>query len=207
MIVPALLILWVIAASVGRAAVLTRLLGPERTNLNWRGFIGVHVFRAASILALAAAYLGCAIIAGLFAGPDPNMLLVTLIFLVLFAIAVLGWLWVHWVLSLAVIYPVRDAAGTWSSVRSALQLVRKNGKELSGIAATNGTARTVAALVFTFLGLLPIPLYHVAPDLFVAIEIVIILVYCVLSDWFLLARSVGYLEVAERPRSTVPPRP
>src|SRR5689334_10285863 len=31
MIVPALLILWVIAASVGRAAVLTRLLGPERT--------------------------------------------------------------------------------------------------------------------------------------------------------------------------------
>jgi len=203
LIIPALLVLWIVAASVGRATVITRLLGPQ-SNLRWSGFIGVHIVRAASVLALSLAYIGCAFIAGFFAGPDPNMFMVTLIFLLFFGIAVFVWMWVHWVLSLAAIFPVREGATTWSAVRSALRLVRQDGKQLAAVAATNGSARTLLALIFTFFGLVPLVLYRVSPGLFIAIELAIFLVYCLLSDWMLLGRLVGYLEVANSKLSPSP---
>ena len=196
-LIPALLVLWSVAAILGRAVVLTRLVGPPRERMHWNGFIGVHVLRAASILGLTAGYLAASFFAALFVNPeDPNYLLGALVFVVMFVVVVALWMWVHWVLSVAAIFPVTDGMGTVASVQSAFRLVRTRGGELAAVATGNGTARSLVALVFTFFGLLPLPLYSVAPGLLTAIEIIIALTYCVISDWFLLARLVGYLEIA-----------
>lgn len=197
LIVPALLVLWTVAASVGRAAIMTSLIGQDRAHMRWSAFIGVHALRALSVLGLFGGYLAASFGAALFANPEnPNYLLSALVFLVMFAITVALWMWVHWVLSIAAIYPVKDDASLLVSITSAFQLVRRRPGKLAGVATGNGTARSLVALVFTFFGLLPLPLYSAAPGLLTVIEIIIALAYCVVSDWFLLARMVGYMEVA-----------
>lgn len=196
-IVPALLILWTIAASIGRAAIMAKLLGQDHTRLQWSAFIGVHALRALSVLGLFVGYLAASFGAAVLSNPEnPNYLLSALVFLVMFVVVVAIWMWVHWVLSIAAIYPIKDSASLLVSLKSAFQLVQRKPGELAGIATGNGTARSIVALVFTFFGLLPLPLYPVAPGLLTVIEIIIALAYCVVSDWFLLARLVGYMEVA-----------
>jgi hypothetical protein len=197
MIVPLLLVLWVVAASVGRAMILSRLIAPSQTRLRWSGFAGVHFLRALSVVGLGGAYVLASMVSSGASNPeDPNYLLNMMVFFAMFVTALVVWLWVHWVLSLAAIYPVRDGFGTWESVRSALGLVRNRRRELARVASANGTARMVAGVVFTVIGLLPLPLYLVAPGLLMGMEVVIALVYCVVSDWMLLGRLVGYVEVA-----------
>lgn len=197
LIIPSLLVLWVVAASVGRAIVMTKLIGPENARLNWAGLVGAHALRALSVVGFAGAYVASSfLVAWLSGSENPNYLLSILASFVLFAVVLAVWMWMHWILSLAAIYPATEGAGIFTAVRAALHLVRMKGGELTGIAAGNGTARTVVALVFTFLGLLPLPLYRVAPTVLMAMEIVIALVYCVVSDWMLVARLLGYLEVA-----------
>lgn len=194
-VVPALLLLWTIAASVGRAVILSRLAGAPRTN--WSGVLGTHALRALSFVGLAGGYVTASFAAAFLTNPEnPNLLVVALVFLLFFGVVVAIWIWVHWVFSLATIYPVIEGSGTFSAVRSALRLLRTNSKELAGIATANGTARSVVALFFTIIGLLPLPLYRVAPATLMAIEVVIALIYCVVSDWMLLGRLAGYLEVA-----------
>lgn len=192
-IVPALFVLWVTAASVGRAVVLTKLVGAERARLKWSGVIGVHFLRALSVLGLAIAYVIASVVAPLL---FRSVALVFVSFLLMLAVVVTVWLWVHWVLSIAAIYPVTQRAGVFAAVRSAYALVRATGGELGSIATANGTARTLIGLIFTVAGLLPLPFYRVGPGVVIVIEIVLALVYCVISDWFLLARLAGYIDVA-----------
>lgn len=198
MIVPALVVFWVVAASMSRAAILSRLLSPN-IRLSWSGFVGVHALRALSVVGLGGAYILASIISSWFTNPEqPNYLLTMAVFFVLFAIAVLAWLWVHWVLSVAAIYPVRDGLTARESVRSALGLVRNRRRELFAVASANGTARMVVGVVFTVIGLLPLPLYLVAPGLLIGLEVAIALVYCVVLDFLLLGRLAGYVEVSGR---------
>ncbi len=202
-IVPSLFVLWVVAASVGRAVVLAKLVGTERVRLKWSGVIGMHLLRALSFVCLVCAYVLASVLASLL---FHSVILVFVFFLLMFAVAVAGWVWVHWVLSLAVIYPVTHGSGTFSSLRAAHRLVWAKGGELASVATANGTARSVVALVFTIFGLLPLPLYRVAPGVLIAIEVALALVYCVISDWFLLARLAAYLGVAVPEHVPVPDR-
>ena len=196
-IVPLLFLLWVATASVGRALVLSRLIGPRPSHPRWSAFVALHALRALSVIGLAAAYVACTSLASLVSSPEnPNYLLGALLFLILFAASVAAWMWVHWVLSLGAIFPVSAQTGIIASVQSALQLVRGRRRELTRIASANGTARTVVAVVFTFAGLLPLPLYVVSPRVLTFVEIVIALSYCVASDFLLLGRLAAYVEVA-----------
>lgn len=197
-IIPWLVLLWVVAASIGRATILSRLLGTTDTEIRWSGFVGLHILRALSVVGLAAAYVLDSMIAAWIVNPEEsNYLLTMLMFLVLFMISVLVWSWVHWVLSLAAIYPVRDGTGIWTSVRRALRLVRERWQELAAVASTNGRARILVGVVFTVIGLLPLPLYRVSPGLLIGVEVVISLLYCVVSDWLLLGRLMGYVEAVK----------
>ena len=197
MIIPWVVLLWVVAASAGRATILPQLLGTPEAEIRWSGFVGLHLLRALSVVGLAGAYVLDSMIASWIVNPEgSNYLLTMLMFLVLFMISVLVWSWVHWVLSLAAIYPVKDGTGVWRSVRSALRLVRERWQELAGVASANGRARILVGVVFTVIGLLPLPLYRVSSGLLIGFEVVISLLYCVVSDWFLLGRLIGYVEIS-----------
>lgn len=199
-IVPAIAVLWILAATVGRAAVMTRLC--RTSNVRWGSLIAIHILRVMSVFGLVLAYLGAAFAASLALNPEsPNLLLATVIFVFLFAWAMLAWGFLHWILSLASIYPVSEAKGTAASLGAAIKLVRTHRSELASIASPNATGRTLAAIVFTALALVPLPLLTVTPALFWSIEVFLTLVYCLVSDFLLLARLAAYADVVMAQRS------
>ncbi len=192
-IAPVLLVLWTVASTLGRSVVLRKLIGSERARFCWTGLLGVHALRAASVVALATAYVGASLLG---ASISNSSFVMVGIFLAMFFVAIAVWIWVHWVLSLAANYPVSSGMGTIESVQAALRLSRTRGRELRAVAVSNGVARTVAGLCAAILGLIPLPLYRVVPGTLLAIELVLAIVYCLVSDWLLLARLVGYAEIA-----------
>lgn len=199
-IVPSIAVLWILAATVGRAAVMTRLC--RNSDVRWVSLTAVHILRVISIFGLVLAYFGAAFAASLALNPEsPNLLLATVIFVLLFAAAMLVWGFLHWILSLASIYPVTEAKGTVASLRAAIGLIRTRRSELTSIASPNATARTLAAIVFTILALLPLPLLTATPALFWTVEIFLTLVYCVVSDFLLLTRLAAYVELVMAQRS------
>lgn len=196
-VIPAVVILWLIASTVGRGFVIGRMHKPTVVAPRWGALFTLHLLRVISVFALLFAYIGCSRATLLVSSPDaPNYLAAFLVFLILFSVSVLLWSLIHWVISLACIFAVRDGAATLKALRKTSVLLKVRGRILAGIAAQNGTIRTVVAIVITFVALLPLAFYSM-PALLWTLEIVIFLFYCAVSDILLLARLAAYVEAAE----------
>ncbi|MGE5113704.1 MAG: hypothetical protein ACM3JB_22805 [Acidobacteriaceae bacterium] len=202
-VIPAILVLWVIAATVGRGYVMNRLLERETRGPNWIALALLNILRVISVLLLAAAYFGCSFATSLINDPSrPNYALAILVFLALFVIALIVWSLLHWILATACIYAGRQHLGLRSALHATMQLLRSRAREVFSISAQNSSIRTLAALLYTFLALLPLVILRI-PPLFWTLEIVLFLAYCILSDVLLLARLVAYLELTEQPAGAV----
>jgi hypothetical protein len=198
-VIPAILLLWIVAASLGRGNVLTRLSPRVPAGPRWLALAVLNLLRVVTVLMLAIAYLGCSFATSLVINPyRPNYALGILIFLALFAIALVSWAIVHWIASTACIYAGRQNFGVFQAVRATMQLLRQNFGELFSIAAQNSSVRTAVAIVFTLLAMPPLLFYRV-PLLFRTVEIPLSLAYCAVSDVLLLARLAAYIELTERP--------
>ena len=194
-VIPAILVLWVIAATVGRGYVMNRLLERETRGPNWIALAVLNILRVISVLLLVAAYFGCSFATSLINNPShPNYALAVLLFFVLFVIALLVWSFFHWILATACIYSGRQGLGLLNSLLATMQLLRTRAREVFSIAAQNSSIRTLAALLCTFLALLPLVVLRI-PALFWSLEIVLFLAYCILSDILLLARLAAYIEL------------
>lgn len=196
-VIPATVILWIIAATVGRGYVINRVLVPTSTAPRWSSLLVLHLLRVLSVFALLVAYVGSSRGTLLVSSPEvPNYFAAMLLFLVLFGLALLAWSFLHWILSLACIYAARECASTFESLARTLRLLRAKGGELGSIATLNGTARTLVAIAITFIAAVPLVLYRL-PTLFWTIEFLIFLVYCLASDILLLARLSAYVEALQ----------
>ncbi len=194
---PASIILWIIAATIGRGYVISRLSPPISTSPRWSSLLVLNLLRVLSVFALLAAYIASSRATLLVSSQEaPNYLAAILLFLVLFGLALLVWSFLHWIVSLACVNAVRERASTFGSLARTLRLLRTKGGELASIATLNGTARTLAAVVITFVAAFPLILYRF-PVLFWGIEFVIFLVYCLASDILLLVRLSAYIEAMQ----------
>jgi hypothetical protein len=206
-VIPAILLLWIIAATVGRGYVLSRLPSRESLDPRWLVLSALNLLRVVSVLLLVVAYLGCSFATSLVINPyAPNYALGVLVFLSLFVIALAAWSFLHWIVSTACIYAARQHLGLFRSLDATVQLLRTSSRELFSISAQNSSVRTLVALVFTVVALLPLVVYRVLL-LFWAAEIVLCLAYCIASDVLLLARLAAYVEIIERPTETVAANP
>ncbi len=197
-VVPTILLLWILAATIGRGYVLRRLSSREANGARWLPLSALNTLRVVTVLFLVVAYLGCSFATSLVINPyAPNYALGVLVFLSLFAIALASWSLVHWIVSTASIYAARQNFGISQSLNAAMQLLRENFRELFSIAAQNSSVRTVMAIIFTLIALPPLLLYRV-PLLFWTVEVLLFLAYCAVSDTLLLARLACYVEVTER---------
>jgi hypothetical protein len=195
-VIPSIVVLWLIASTVGRGYVIARIVSPPIQTPNWLALALLHLLRIISVILLVGAYVECSRATLLVSSPEsPNYLAATLLFLVLFGVSVLVWSLVHWVLSLACVYAVRERSSPVRSIGKTLSLVKTRGRALAGIAAQNGSARTLVAVVFTLLALFPLVVASL-PILFWGSEAVILVAYCFVSDLLLLARLGAYVEVA-----------
>ena len=197
-VIPAILLLWIVAATLGRGYVLICLSSRDSARPRWLALAILNLLRVVTVLLLAVAYFGCSYATSLVINPyKPDYALGILVFLLLFAVALASWSIVHWIVATACIYAGRQNFGVFQAVRASMQLLRENFSELFSIAAQNSSVRTAVAIIFTLLALPPLLVYRV-PLLFWTVEIVLSLAYCAVSDILLLARLTAYVELSER---------
>ena len=197
-LIPAIVLLWIVAATAGRGYVLQSLNSPGLRSPHLLALLGLNLLRVTSVALLVVAYFGSSFATTLVSDPNaPNYALASLTFFFLFAIAVAAWSFLQWILSTACIYAGRQGLGVGACLKATMRLLRYNRRELFSISAWNSTVRTVAALGFTLMGLLPLVIYSF-PAAFWIIEAALFLAYCAVSDVLLLSRLAAYIEVTER---------
>ena len=153
-IIPALSILWVALATLGRAATV-RGLADSEPRTNWLSTVGLHVFRVALAFAAFFAYFGCGILIDAIAG-DPSQHFAAVFLLATLALFAIALLWgvINWYFSLAAIFTVRDHAGFVGSLREANALYSRETNSFVSSGFGFGVIRTVLVIAVTIVSLL-----------------------------------------------------
>jgi hypothetical protein len=215
-LLPAILLLWVAAASAGRAATLKALLRREEAVAS-KSMVGVSFLRASVRLASLIAYLGAFIVAGLAAARSgeirPGILLA--IFAVLAVIIGLVRSRVDWFWHLAAIFVVRDGDDAFTAVSRAARLFRRHTGACVIAGAVFGTIRVV---LFAFVAISWLLVLSIAGRLPLAPTVVLFsavtLAYFAVCDFLYIARLAAYVALDEHDRTPpssvtdlVPPAP
>lgn len=197
-VIPALVLLWTVAATFGRGIVLARMFSVKQPR--WTALVTLNLLRALSVVALIGAYFGCSYAGSLVLDPaQPNLLLFVIVFMPMFVAVCFVWAIAHWVLALASIHAVAKDSSVMVSVHAVGRALKSDRTGFTSVAAVNAAARTVAGVVFTALALFPLPLFAAVPELAWLIELFLFLLYCAVSDFLLLGRTLAYGELLRRP--------
>ena len=213
----ALVVLWIIAASIGRMATVRALLeyferdvasnvSTEAVSTRPIGpLFALNFLRAAVALGAVLALVGAAILAGL-ASPDKNPRpgVAFILFLPCAALICMAWPALNWLLSLASIFAVRDSEDALGALSAAVTLCRECMGAVSAVGAWTGMAHLTAFSIMGTAVSLPMAFIQVAPGrLVLAVIILIALAYFAIVDWLYMARLAGYVYIAQMP--DVPP--
>jgi hypothetical protein len=213
----ALSLLWVVAASIGRAATVRALLDYFRRDAAdasagkydateprpLRSLIGLNLLRVAVTLAAILALVGAAVLAG-FASPDKNPRpgLVVILFLPLAGLICIVWSALNWLLSLAGIFAVRDQEDALGALSAAVTFVRERSGPISAVSTWTGLAHLTALSVAGTAVSMPLAFIQVAPSrLVIAAVILVALLYFAVVDWLYMVRLAGYVCIAEMPEA------
>jgi hypothetical protein len=197
-LLPAIAALWTVAATVGRALTLKKLV--PASDVKARPIAGLNVLRAALALAALLAYLGAAFVASLVAGRgetlDPSIFL--LVFIPLLAVVVLAWGTLNWYLSLAPVCAALNGSGTVASFAEAVRLSRHRAGAITSAGLTFGLIRAVALVVVFMVSVAIAEAPWMSVEVQIALLVVISLAYFVVADWLYMARLAAYIEIARR---------
>jgi hypothetical protein len=221
-----LTLIWIVAASLGRLAVVEAMIeyfqarfpatlaqvnpavarGSSQRNRVF-SLLDLNFLRAAVVLAGLAALVGAAIIAG-FASPptDPHPGLAFLLFVPIAAMVFLVCDALNWLLSLATLFAVRDSAGPFGAISSAVALCRERTGAVFAVSAWTAAAHLIAFVGASTVVSLPLALAQVLPWRLVALGIILLtLAYLAVADWLYTARLAGYVCIAELPEALPTP--
>jgi hypothetical protein len=212
----ALSLLWIVVASIGRAATVRALLDHFRENVIRNipsethdadesrplpSLIGLNFLRTAVTLAALLAFVGAAVLVS-FASPDahPQPGLVFVLFLPLAGLICIVWLVLNWMLSLAGIFSVRNGEDALGALSAAVTFFRERFGPICAVNTWTGLAHLTAFGVATTAVSMPLAFIHVAPLRLVIAGIVLVtLVYFAFADWLYMVRLAGYVCIAEIP--------
>jgi hypothetical protein len=214
----ALSLLWVVAASIGRAASVRALLDYFRRDIgdvstphdaakpqSLRSLIGLNFLRAASTLATLLAFAGAALLAG-FASPDahPRPGLAFMVFLPLAGLICIAWPMLNWLLSLACIFAVRDGDDALSALSAAVAFSQERSGPLFAVSIWTGLGHVTALSIAGTAVSMPLAFIQIAPvRLIIGAVILLLLLYFAVADWLYIARLAGYVHIAEAPEALV----
>jgi hypothetical protein len=213
----ALSLLWIVVASIGRAATVRALLDYFRKDAVSKGstdeaessdsrlgpLIGLSFLRAALALAAMLAFVGAAILAGFAssqANPRPGLTFI--LFLPLAGLICFAWPMLNWLLSLASIFAVRNGEDTLGALSAAVIFSRERSGPVFAVGTWTGLAHLVVFVGASTLAALPLAFLRIAPvRLVIAGVILVALVYFAVVDWLYMARLAGYVCIAEMPEA------
>jgi hypothetical protein len=189
-LVPTVLV-WIVAATFGRIAVLKRLLGAA--NIEASAVLYLTIARAGLLFAcIVLWYLWMVICAFIsMTGEAPNYPLYLLLSFVALPVIAIGWGILNWILSFAPLFVARDAVGAMESYHRALQLAREERAEFVSVTSWLGFPR-IAAMVLVLI-LAAIALFAIESAVFASVVLTVVtLVYCAFADYLYVVRLAAY---------------
>ncbi len=171
--------------------------------------IRLNLLRAIVAIAAVIGFVGAAILAG-FASPvsDPQPGLAFLVFLPLAALVGLAWYGLNWMLSLALLFAVRDGEPALNAIVAAVALCRERTGAVLAVSVWTGLAHLVVFFAATSVVGMALGFGQVLPWRIVVLGVSFVtLVYFALVDWLYTARLAGYVCIAEAPEELLKPAP
>ncbi len=201
-LLPGIFVLWIAAASFGRAATLKALLRRDRIALGPQ--LGLNILRASVILACLIGYIGALLLASRASSANgvvrPGAFL--LVFVVLAAAVTIVRSRVNWFCYLGAIFAARDDDETFTAISKAAGLFRRNAGRFLGAGAVFGTIHGVLFAFAAITWLLPLSLAGKLPASVTTVLLAIItLWYFALCDFLYIARLAAYVAVDEQDRT------
>jgi hypothetical protein len=219
----ALTLLWIVAASIGRLAIvrvlieccrasrLDRSLDAVKGNASAgfsaiRSLVGLNFLRAVATIAALPAFLGAAMAANMASpGSNPRPVLALLIFLLLAAGIVVSWIALKWLLSFAPIFVVRDGEGAVGAISAALSVVSERLRPVLAVSICNLVAHFAVFVIAAGVASMLLAFISIVPATLVASGIILVaLVYFAVVDWLYVARLAGYVCIGEMPEASTP---
>jgi hypothetical protein len=215
----ALSVLWITAASLGRAATVRALLyyfrrgtadnafaatiNAEKQNPR-RSLIALNFLRVTLMLAAILALVGAAVLVSFVSSdkkPQPG--LVFILFLPLSALICIAWSGLNWLLSLAAMFAVRNGEHSLGALSAAVTFSRERSGPLFAVSTWTGLAHLTAFGIAGSAISLPLAFIQVAPGRLVIAGILLVaLVYFAVVDWLYIARLAGYVFITEMPEDS-----
>jgi hypothetical protein len=216
---PALAMFWIVLASLGRAATLQPMLTsvPEGHG-SWTCMLGISFLRFAAWFAANVALSGALIVAAMATtGLEHPVGTALLIFFVLAIVVFSAWSVLNWLLTLASIFVVRDQADTFTSIGSAVDLVRRRFAPLLATSSAWAIVRSAALLAATISGAVALAFLRSVPPGYVLLGVLLItLGYLAVADLLYVSRLASYVAILEAdlepppviaPAIALPPEP
>lgn len=205
-LVPALVLLWIAAASPGRWVTLQALLAgraPDHLHESspakpsFASLVFVNFLRAALAVATAAGLLGAGLIAGIVVGPgDPAA--AALLALTIAALVAFLWSVVNWFLALAPVFILRDGRSALPAIADSLALLTRYPSEYVSITISFGLLRGIALLAALFLSLAALAATD-SVAVALTLSVPIALAYFAAADFLYIARLAALVGLAEGP--------
>jgi hypothetical protein len=188
-------IIWIIAATLGRAATLKKLM--PGADVNAKAILGLNIARATLLfVAVIAWYIWMVLCAVITISPSESINPLYLL-LSLLALPVIGLIWglLNWILSLAPVLAVSEGAGAWKLYADTVTVARRHRSKFVSVSTWLGLPRfagMVIALVFAIIVLIATDSVLVGT---VALAI-ISLAYCAFADYLYVVRLAAYAQIA-----------
>lgn len=202
-LLPAMAVLWIAAATWGRAATLKILQKRSNTTaVAGLTLLRVLLFLFTMIVAVLTV-VGADMLATRppYNPEEPDLLLYLAIVLIALPLIIIVWSILNWVLSLAPLFAVQEQKGTFASLAATFRSLRANARAYWSISGVYGTARGAALLAVIVLGVFLGILGN--NTIILALLIALMLAYFVLADFLYVARLAAYLKIIEQNSSPV----
>ena len=226
----ALAFLWIVIASVGRAATLRPLLAYIRDRAHpadesaipirdlesnqagarshLRSLAGLHFLRVALGVAACAAILGAMILAGMASPksePRPGLVffLASTMLLLIWAL----WSSVSWFLAAAPIFVIREGKDTFGALLETATLFRKRPGPVISVGSWFGVTHLILLITASSVVVFPLAFTSFVPPLIVFSAVLFLtLAYFAIVDALYIGRLAGYVAILEAPPAPpVPP--
>jgi hypothetical protein len=212
---PAIAILWIAAATVGRAVILRALLhdGTERApKVRFGVLVVVQALRAVLALAAVGAFAGTMLLAGL-AMPSLTVTAAALGWILLAALVGFFWSVVNWFLALAPIWIVRDGRPALKSIGESVNLFHRDPGTYVAIGWWFGLLRAIAIVGAMLTALIAASAAGESNAAAIVVCVAVTVIYFAIADWLYMARLAAFValddssRVAEFSALPVQPRP
>ncbi len=187
-LVPAMTILWIAAATLGRAVTLQALLSSP-VHAHFGQLTALNLLRAVFTLATFVALLGALFFVGTII-PAQNLPAAAAMSVVVAVLVAFFWSIVNWFLALAPLWIVRDGRPALRAIGDSIHLLQRSPQPYLGVASWFAFIRAVALLAAVFAAVIAA---QAPPAAAIALEIVIALVYFAVADFLYIARLAAYL--------------